>query len=129
MCARQPVLLVIDPDERQLRALQADYATLAALGVEPMAVLRQGDRANWELIDRLELRYSLLSDPAGVLADTFGARDAATGVVRPAWFVMDRRGQVAAFDRNALPREGIAPSVAIALHGRDVPVAAENDTP
>jgi peroxiredoxin len=126
LCARQPVLLVIEPDEKQLLSLQADFATLEALGVEPMAVLRQSDRANWALIDRLKLRYSLLSDPAGVVATTFEARDAVTGSVQPAWFVMDQRGRVCSFERGALPAAGISSSVALALRGSEQPVAADD---
>ena len=126
LCARQPVLLVIEPDEKQLLSLQADFATLEALGVEPMAVLRQSDRANWALIDRLKLRYSLLSDPAGVVAATFESRDAVTGSVQPAWFVMDQRGRVCSFERNALPAAGISSSVALALRGSGQPVAADD---
>ena len=126
LCARQPVLLVIEPDEQQLLSLQADFTTLEALGVEPMAVLRQSDRANWALIDRLKLRYSLLSDPDGVVAATFEARDAVTGSVQPAWFVMDQRGRVCGFERGALPAGGISSSVALALSGSGAPVAADD---
>jgi peroxiredoxin len=137
LCGDAGVLLVFDPAEAELAALQRDLAALVARGVEPVAVMRQAAGANWAAIERLGLRFSLLSDPEGVVGEAFGigpagavvaashaSGEAVSGGVAgmspgadaapAAWFLVDRRTRLIAAGLGAGPEHGFAAVVAAA---------------
>ena len=57
---------------------------------------------------RLELRFTVLADPQGVIAAQFNAVDPANGRQLPAWFILDTRRRVRGLGRQGLPLRGYA---------------------
>jgi peroxiredoxin len=108
------VLLVFEPAEAQLAALECEADSMRGQGVIVIAVFNDGESANWSKIERLKLTFSLLSDPRGELASQFQIA-AASGPPHPSWFLVDRDGRVRGLERNSLPATGFANLVAGAL--------------
>ena len=96
-----PVLLVFGAGEPQLRRLQDERGRLLDLGVVPVVILDDKPGAVRALAKRLDLHYTVLSDPRGVIAGQFNVVEA--GNVRPGWFVLDQRGKVRGLSREGLP--------------------------
>ena len=112
------VLLVFEPDDGELAALEREADSLHAQGVNPVAVLHGSDSDNWSKIERLGLTYSLLSDPRGELASQFQTA-AVSAQCSPAWFLVDRDGRVRGLGRGTLPETGFADLAALALQPRE----------
>jgi peroxiredoxin len=109
------VLLVIGADERTLRVLEREREALMDLGVIPVAVLGSRLGVVRATAARLDLRYTVIGDPQGVIAAQFNALDGATGRHLPAWFVLDARLRVRGLGRKALPAHGYSTLAAEAL--------------
>ncbi len=108
------VLLVFEPSDAGLAALECEADLLRARGVLPVAVFRGSDRDNWSRIERLGLTYSLLSDPRGDVAALLEVADSgAPGA--PSWCLVDRDGRVRGRERGALPATGLADAAGQAL--------------
>lgn len=122
LCGGGGALLVFEPSDDEMVALQRASAALAAGGIEPVAVRRASGAANWKAIERLGLRYSLLSDPRGVVGAAYGVDAATAGATR--WFVVDRGARIAAAGHGGVAEPGFAARVAAALPGAPVPLAA-----
>jgi peroxiredoxin len=125
MLRHDAVLLVFEPSDAQLLKLEAGADSLRHSGVIPVAIRRCPDGANWAAIGKLGLTYSLMSDPQGELEGDFHIGVAAkagaeTKAASPSWFLVDRKGRVAALERGSLPATGFAPIVAGAMQARDV---------
>ena len=114
LCSQGHVLLVFEPGDERLAALEREAGSLHAQGVIPIAVFRGSDSDNWSRIERLGLSYSLLSDPRGDLAAQFQIA-AAPARRSTAWFLVDRDGRVHGHDRGSLPESGFADAVTLAL--------------
>lgn len=112
------VLLVFEPGDEQLVALEREADSLHAQDVIPVAVFRASDAANWSRIERLGLTYSLLSDPRGELTAQFQAAAIPTSGAS-AWCLVDREGRVRGFERGAPPTSGFAEAAALALKPRE----------
>ncbi len=109
------VLLVFDPDEAQMKALEGDRQRLLDLNVIPAAVLDRGPATVRTLARRLALGFTLIPDPQLAIASQFNAVDPATSRIEPAWFVLDRTGKVRALGRGSVPEGGYARLAAAAL--------------
>lgn len=112
------VLLVFEPGDAQLAALEREADSLLVQGVIPIAVFSGRESDNWSKIERLGLTYSLLSDPHGDLAAQFQIA-AVLAPRSPAWFLVDRDGRVRGLDRGTLPESGFADAAALALQPRE----------
>ena len=111
------VLLVFEPSDAGLAALEREADSLRARGVRPVAVFRGSDRDNWSRIERLGLTYSLLSDPNGEVAAELEVADA--GAAAPAWCLVDRDGRVRGRERGALPATGLTDGAGPVLGSRE----------
>jgi peroxiredoxin len=122
MLKHDAVLLVFEPSDAQLLKLEAGADSLRHSGVIPVAIRRCPDGANWAAIGKLGLTYSLMSDPQGELEGDFHINAAAkTGsAASPSWFLVDRKGRVAALERGSLPAAGFAPIVVGAMQTHDM---------
>jgi len=125
MLEHNAVLLVFEPNDAQLLKLEAGADSLRRCGVIPVGIRRCPEGANWVAIGKLGLTYSLMSDPQGELEGDFHIGMAAkagseTKAAPPSWFLVDRKGRVAALERGSLPATGFAPIVAGAMQARDV---------
>ena len=96
MLEQGDVLLVFAPGDDVLLALERDRETLLRAGIVPVAVVGRHESDVWHAVTRLDLGYSLLSDPRNAIAEQFGALDPATRAPAPAWFVVDRARRVRA---------------------------------
>lgn len=105
MLAQGSVLLVFAPTEADLRSIDADREDMLARGVVPVAVLERSDREVWKLVRRMNLEFSLLSDPRGAIAEDFGARDTSGQHTTTAWFVVSSDGRIRGCGRGTLPHE------------------------
>jgi peroxiredoxin len=114
-----PVLLVFEPDEATLAALESAAPGLAARGVELAAVTQQEDAAHWKLIEKLGLRYRLFSDPSGHIAELFGLTNPALDHPVAAWCLIDRSGRIL----DMCP--GLEPQAMVAEVESAVPVNAD----
>ena len=110
-----PVLLVFGANEGVLRIIEGERDALMDLGVVPVAVSGMRLGVTRSLVSRLELRYTVLADPQGVIAAQFNAIDSPTGRQLPAWFVIDARRRVRGLGRQALPLRGYSEIAAGAL--------------
>lgn len=115
LVAESPVLLVFGASDAALRAIEREREALMDLGVIPVAVAGSRLGVSRALANRLELRYTVLSDPQGVIAAQFNALDPATGRAIPTWFVVDTRRRVRGLGRAGLPQHGYQTLVAGAL--------------
>lgn len=110
-----PALLVFGANEGVLRVLESEREALMDLGVLPVAVTGSRLGTTRAMVQRYDLRYTLLADPQGVIASQFNAVDPASGRHLPAWFVLDSHRRVRALGRTDLPVRGYAERVAEAL--------------
>jgi peroxiredoxin len=126
--AQGPVLLVFGADPRTLRALEREREALLDLGVVPVAVMSSRLGAARAAATRLDLRYTVIGDPQGVIAAQFNALDGASGRHLPAWFVLDGGLRVRGLGRKALPARGYpalaAEALGVPARDRPVPAAA-----
>ena len=106
--AQGHLLLVFSPSDEQLRALERERAQLLDRRVVPAAVLNRGPKSAAGLARRLGLHYPLIPDPRRIIAAQFSTLDPASGRPLPAWFVIDRRGQVRDLDRSGTLPEDLA---------------------
>lgn len=106
--AQGPLLLVFAPEEDQLRLMERERGRLLDLGVVPVAVVDKSPRGTWALVQKLNLRFSVLADPRSVIAEQFNVTDWRTHATVPSWFVIDQKGMVRALDRESFPREPVA---------------------
>ena len=88
------VLLVFAATDAQLRDLEADHVRLTQAGVVPLVVLAQSGRDARATVERCQLKYALLSDPKGHVAEQYGMWSASTGERVTGWYVIDRAGRV-----------------------------------
>lgn len=120
------LLLVFAPDDATLRAIQQDREGLLDLGVVPVAVVQSRGSAAAGKARRMGLSYILVPDTRRVIAGQYGAVDENRQSMIPAWFVVDRRGQVRALGRGSIPSSGFPRLAAtvLAIPTGDVPVPA-----
>ncbi len=97
------LLLVFGADDALLLRLEDERAALITSGVLPVAVLDRRDDEVWNTVNRLQLGYSVMSDPKRTVAGMYGAIDSASGKTGRAWFVIDRAGKVRASGHDAPP--------------------------
>jgi len=100
------VMLVFAPAESTLRALESERDSLYGVEVIPVAVIDRRPSAAAALARRLGLGFPVLADPQSVIASQFNLLGPPTVRPRPAWFVVDRTGQVRALRRGKLPEGG-----------------------
>lgn len=110
-----PVLLTFGADELTLRVLEHERERLTDLGVIPVAVVDARSRAAQAMVQRLGLRFMVLTDTRGTIASQFNAVDPTTGRHLPTWFVLDRKRHVCGMSRRGLPLRGYASLAANAL--------------
>ena len=115
LVAQGPVLLAFGADELTLRVLEHERERLADLGVVPVAVVEGRPSATQSMVRRLELRFSILADPGGIIAAQYNAVDPSSGRQMPSWFVLDRKRLVRGLGRRGLPLRGYPALAANAL--------------
>jgi len=115
LVAETPVLLVFGANDGVLRIIEGECDALMDLGVIPVAVVRSRLGVARAIVNRLELRFTVLADPQGVIAAQFNAVDPANGHQLPAWFILDTRRRVRGLGRQGLPLRGYAELAAEAL--------------
>jgi peroxiredoxin len=113
--AHGPVLLVFGADELTLRVIEHERERLLDLGVVPVAVTDLRSGVARALVDRYDLRFTVLSDRRGVIAAQYNAVDPGSGRQVPTWFVMDPKRRVRGLGRRKLPLRGYPGLVANAL--------------
>jgi len=106
------IVLLIDPAPDDLLALERDKPLLEAAGIRPVAVLREKDGACWRRLTSMRLTYSLLSDPAGVIAGVFGVPAADSGAH---WFLIDGRRAIRAAGQESVVSDDFAARLVITL--------------
>lgn len=94
------VLLVFGASEADLRRLQAERGGLLDMGVIPVVVLDDRPGSVRNMVKRLGLQYTVLSDPRAVIADQFNVAE--DREIAPSWFVVDQRGRVRGLNRGGL---------------------------
>lgn len=115
LVAESPALLVFGADDAALRAIEREREALVDLGILPVAVVGSRLGVARALATRLELRYTVLADPQGVIAAQFNALDPASGRSIPTWFVLDPKRRVRGLGRTGLPQHGYQELAAGAL--------------
>ena len=100
------ILLVFDPAEGDLQAMQDEHAGLTKVDVLPVAVLDRKDSAAEAMARKLKLTYPVIADPMNVISAQFNVLGKSTLRARPAWFVVDKSGKVRALSRDGLPEHG-----------------------
>jgi peroxiredoxin len=113
--ASGPVLLVLGPDNRELKALQTERDRLLDLGVIPVAICDVSPHTAFTIVRELHLGFSVLADPQHIIAEQYNATDGHTLGTSPAWFVVDQAGSVRAVGHGAFPPGGYAALVSKAL--------------
>jgi peroxiredoxin len=125
--AQGRVLLAFGADELTLRVIERERDSLVDLGVVPVALVEGRPSATQGLVKRLDLRYTVLADPGGIIAAQFNAVDPATGRQVPSWFVLDRKRCVRGLGRRGLPLRGLpalaANALGLPLPGTTLPTA------
>ena len=115
LVADHPALLVFGGSETTLRALESEREALLDLGVLPVAVVGSRLGATRTMVQKQELRYTVIADPQGVIASQFNAIDPASGRPLPAWFVLDTHRKVRGLGRSELPSRGLSALAAQSL--------------
>ena len=110
-----PVFLVFGAEPEVLTAIEREREAILKLGVVPVALLDLKGRNAWALAKRLGLHYVVIPDSRRVIAGQFNAVEAGGQRTVPAWFVVDRSGNVRALRRGSLPRKGYPSRIANAL--------------
>lgn len=113
--AQGSVLLVFDPAESDLRAIEGEHAGLTKIGVVPVAVLDRKNHTVESMSRKLHLSYPVIADPMNVIAAQFNVLGRNTLRARPAWFVLDKSGKVRALSRAGLPERGYLRTACAAL--------------
>ena len=72
----------------------------------PVAIAGSRLGVSRALVNRLELRFTVLADPQGVIATQFNAVDPANGRQLTTWFILDSKRQVRGLGRKGLPPRG-----------------------
>ena len=93
-CKEGEIVLVFEPDDKALIAIDREARQFAESGVTITVVRSDCDGANWDAITRLGLSCTLLSDPNGYIAEIYGVGKGGATPVAPAWCHVDRRGIV-----------------------------------
>ncbi len=106
LAAETPVLLVFGANEATLRIIEGEREELMDLGVIPVAVVGSRLGVTRAVVNRFELRFTVLADPQGVIATQFNAIDPANGRQLPTWFVLDPKRRVRGLGRKGLPPRG-----------------------
>jgi peroxiredoxin len=120
------LLLVFGADDAALSRLEEERAALLQSGVLPIAVLDLKDDKVWNTVNRLQLGFSVMSDPKHTVASLYGAYDRATGRTGHAWYVVDRNGRVRASGKDAPPSTGAWSSLAADALRRPAPGEARS---
>ena len=94
MLEQGSVLLVFGAGDEQLRSLEQERDELVRQGILPVAVIERRDADVWSTVRRLNLTYSLLSDPKASIAEQYGVLDPAAHRAHAAWFVINRSGRI-----------------------------------
>jgi peroxiredoxin len=115
MLVQGPVLLVFGADELTLRVIEHERERLLDLAVVPVAVIEARSGAARAMVERLDLRFTVLADARGTIASQFNAVDPVTGRQLPTWFVLDRQRHVRGLGRRRLPLRGYPSLAANAL--------------
>ena len=115
LVAATPALLIFGANDGVLRIVESEREALLDLGVIPVAVVGSRLGAARALASRLELRYTVLADPQGVIAAQFNSADPANGRPLPSWFVLATQRRVRGLGRQGLPLRGYAQLTANAL--------------
>lgn len=115
LVAETPVLLVFGANDGVLRIIEGEREALMDLGVIPVAVVGSRLGVARAIVNRLELRFTVLADPQRAIAAQFNAVDPSNGRQLPAWFILDTRRRVRGLGRQALPLRGYAELAAEAL--------------
>lgn len=115
LVAESPVLLVFGANDAALRSIEREREALMDLGILPVAVVGSRLGVTRALAARLELRYTVLADPQGVIAAQFNAVDPASDRAIPTWFVLDPKRRVRGLGRTGLPQHGYQELAASAL--------------
>jgi peroxiredoxin len=119
------VLLVFAADDEVLRSLENERASLAELGVVPMAVLEGRAGSLSARARRLGVHCIVVPDLRHVIGSQFDVIDPTTDRSRPAWFAVDRRGVVRGEWHEGLPTQGwtriAASALAIPLRDSSLP--------
>src|SRR5262245_41384766 len=98
-----PAVLVFGANDVVLRAVEHERERLLDMGVIAVAVVDAKSGAARAAVDRLGLRYVVLSDSRNVIAGQFNAVDIRSGRQVPAMFVLDRTRRVRGLVRTSLP--------------------------
>ena len=101
--AQGHVLLVIEPDEERLAALERERPHLLAMGVIPVAVMDMRPGPCAALANRLGVRFSMIADSRRLIGAQFNATDPNSLGDVPAWFVVDHAGRVRDLDHLSWP--------------------------
>ena len=109
------VLLVFGAEDSDLVAIQNERDALLDRGIVPVAVLDRRDGATWSAARRLNLKFSLLSDPRSVIAAQFNVLDPNTHHPVGSCFVVDHQGIVRGLRRESLPASGYLKLATVAL--------------
>ena len=109
------VVLVFGANDDVLRSLDQDRDALLARGIVPVAVIDRRDTDVWRIVRRLDLRFSLLSDPNGVIASQFGAWDEAHHCQSPMWVAVREDGRIESVSHGPVPTHDWAALSARAL--------------
>lgn len=109
------VLLVFGASERELRVLEQERERMLDMGVVAVAFLDVRSGAAWSTVNRLGLRYTVISDQRQVIATQFNLIEPTNGSTLPGWFMIDRQRKVRDLDRGRMPREGFDRLAARAL--------------
>jgi peroxiredoxin len=115
MLQSDAVVLVFAPDEATLSGLEKEREPLAERGVAPVAILGARDGEVWRVATRLGLGFSLLSDPNGVIARSFGAWDTPSGRPLPSWCVVGVDGRIRASGKGSPRAQELAATALQAL--------------
>ena len=115
LVAEAPILLVFGANDAALRAIEGEREALMDLGIIPVAVLGSRLGVTRAVVGRLELRFTVLADPRGVIASQFNTVDPANAGTLPTWFVLDTKRRVRGLGRKGLPGRGYTELAASAL--------------
>jgi peroxiredoxin len=111
------VVLVFDPTDADLTALEHCRPALAAGGLEPVAVLHESDGSCWHRLAALQLSYSLLSDPKAEVDQALGASNTSAGGDSK-WFVIDTDLRIRALGQGGIEQESFVSQFSAVFAGR-----------
>lgn len=109
------VLLVFAPGEKELKRIEHERPALLQRGVVPVAVVELRSGVARDLVRRLRLGFTVISDPRDIISLQFNVLDETTRTAVPAWFVVDRSGRVRGLARGRVPESGYLGVVAESL--------------